>query len=201
MANFALRKTAQGENCSKDTKNAILTNFYVDDLLISESNEEKAIKLTQDVKTAVAEGGFNLTSFNSNSKKVLKYLNASCDSACREIAGDPPAEGRALGVFWKVKEDKFSFQVGIRSDEIVTKRTVLKNIASIYDPIGSSTPVLIPAKRVFQEACRLKLQWDDTLPSHLHRVWLESVKNINELTNYEIPRCMRPAITIELNTG
>ena len=46
-------------------------NFYVDDILKSVENEDKAITLMKDVKLMCQEGGFNLTKFASSSKRVF----------------------------------------------------------------------------------------------------------------------------------
>ena len=45
--------------------------FYVDDLLKSVLNADKACQLIEDVINMCAKGGFNLTKFTSNEKKVL----------------------------------------------------------------------------------------------------------------------------------
>ena len=45
-------------------------NFYVGDLLKSVDDADKAIKLIKEVKAMCASGGFRLTKFLCNSKKV-----------------------------------------------------------------------------------------------------------------------------------
>lgn len=80
---------------------------------------------------------------------------------------------------------------------------MLKILASIYDPLGLATPVLIPAKVIFQETCRLRLQWDDPLPTLLLKEFKKWMKNITSLENYEQPRCLKLNNTgtgIELHT-
>ena len=43
-------------------------------MLKSVENEDKAIRLMKDVKSMCQEGGFNLTKFASNSKRVLRSI-------------------------------------------------------------------------------------------------------------------------------
>ena len=74
-SNYALRRIAQEENnASLMAKETILNNFYVDDVLKSVSDEATAIKLIQEIIVLLAEHGFNLTSFVSNSRCVLDAL-------------------------------------------------------------------------------------------------------------------------------
>ena len=72
-SNYALRRTAiENENkYGKDAAETLKNNFYVDDMLKSVENEDKAIRLMKDVKSMCQKGGFNLTKFASNSKRVL----------------------------------------------------------------------------------------------------------------------------------
>ena len=62
------------EKYGKDAAETLKNNFYVDDMLKSVENEDKAIRLMKDVKSMCQEGGFNLTKFASNSKNVLQSI-------------------------------------------------------------------------------------------------------------------------------
>jgi hypothetical protein len=46
-------------------------------------------------------------------------------------------------------------------DKPLTRRGVLSTISSIYDPIGMAAPILLPGKKIFQELCRDKVDWDN----------------------------------------
>ena len=43
---------------------------------------------------------------------------------------------------------------------VVTKRYLLKTIASVYDPLGILSPAVVNLELFFQEICNLKLDWD-----------------------------------------
>ena len=72
----------------------------------------------------------------------------------------------------------------------------MSTIFSIYDPLGLAGPAVIPAKRIFQETCNLKLQWDDDLPKDLANKWHKWTSDIPLLCNYEVARCCKPKGTI-----
>ena len=72
-SNYALKRTAiENKQIYGKVAAETLTNyFYVDDLLKSVVDEDKAIHLIKKVRSMCLEGGFNLTKFCSNSKGVL----------------------------------------------------------------------------------------------------------------------------------
>ncbi|KAL7826268.1 hypothetical protein SRHO_G00340060 [Serrasalmus rhombeus] len=73
-ANFALQKTAQDNqhNYDKEVIETIQNNFYVDDCLKTADTEMHAIKLHKGLSDLCSTGGFKLTKWVSNSKKVLE---------------------------------------------------------------------------------------------------------------------------------
>ena len=45
--------------------------------------------------------------------------------------------------------------------DIVTKRSILKVMASMYDPLGIVSPIVAMVKISFQEICTEKLNWNE----------------------------------------
>ena len=92
------------EKYGKDAAETLKNNFYFDDMLKSVENEDKAIRLMKDVKSMCQEGGFNMTKFASNSKKVLQSIpekDRKMGIKNSDLLGSLPKE-RALGVLWNV---------------------------------------------------------------------------------------------------
>ncbi|KAL7826198.1 hypothetical protein SRHO_G00339360 [Serrasalmus rhombeus] len=75
-ANFALQKTAQDNqhNYDKEVIETIQNNFYVDDCLKTADTETHATKLHKGLSDLCSTGGFKLTKWVSNSKKVLEVI-------------------------------------------------------------------------------------------------------------------------------
>ena len=40
-------------------------------------------------------------------------------------------------------------------------------VASVHDPLGLAAPMVLPAKRIVQELCRLGHSWDEGLPEQV----------------------------------
>ena len=111
---------------------------------------------------------------------------------------------RAFGVTWNTVDDNLIFSVKLMSNySSVTKRQILSSVASIYDPIGLCSPALMSGKRLFQEACRLNVSWDDELPDKLKNSWNKWVAVIKNLYDLTFPRSLvslKGECTYELHT-
>jgi transposase InsO family protein len=184
IANFALKQAAEDYAQSSQVKNVISRNFYVDDLLLSAATGNEALALAEQVKETLAQGGFNLTSFAMNSTEL------KCPSSLPLVTSEMQSI-KALGLNWHLHTDVFNFD-GAELQLVVapTRREILRNVASIYDPLGLISPVLVHAKKLFQETCRLKLNWDDPLPRSLLESWKRWQENLESL-EYKVPRNLK----------
>ena len=98
----------------------------------------------------------------------------------------PSKQMKALGVAWNVERDQFSFNV--ESCPIVTKRQVLTCVASIYDPLGIISDLILEGRMILQGATRLKLGWDQELPHNLKSCWHEWLSTLMFLEGLATPK-------------
>lgn len=68
----------------------------------------------------------------------------------------------------------------------MTKRTLLSDINSIYDPIGLISPALILGKIFIQQLWAMKLNWDDILLVDLQARWTTFYNSLQSLQNLVI---------------
>lgn len=119
-ANFALQKSAEDNKDKFDalTVNTIISNFYVNDCLISVGTEEQAIDLVKDLSALCVKGGFKLTKWVSNNRAVLATTpDEDKAKQIKELDLDReklPVE-RALGMYWITENDSFGFQIIIKT--------------------------------------------------------------------------------------
>ena len=71
-----------------------------------------------------------------------------------------------LSLTWVIEDDMIGFNKQKWSHAIpnLTKRVVLKQIASMYDPLGLFSPVTLQGKIFLQALWNKKLAWDESLP-------------------------------------
>ncbi|XP_068675732.1 uncharacterized protein [Montipora foliosa] len=172
-ANFALKKTAEENKTDFDvqTVETVMRNFYVDDCLKSVPTDQEAINLADQLRKLLARGGFNLTKWLSNSKKVLQTLPESERAAqVKSLDFDKLPIEKALGVQWDVSSDHFGFTIVIK-DRPATRRGLLSIISSIYDQLGFVAPFILNAKLILQDLSRKKFSWDDPIPEDYLRRW------------------------------
>ena len=196
-SNFALLKTAE-DNKGKVKEDVIYTvkkNFYVDDCLKSTPTTNNAITLAQDLRDLLTKGGFHLTQWTSNSRELLVNIpEVERAKSFKDLDLDQdklPIE-RALGIQWSAESDEFGFKIVIK-DRPPTRRGILSMVSSIYDPLGFLSPVILTAKSILQELCRIKIDWDDKIPDKYLSAWLRWLEDLPKVTQLTIPRCYKPA--------
>ena len=101
---------------------------------------------------------------------------------------------KVLGILWDQNSDKMKFDLSVMTAEAslehVTKRSILSSIARFYDPLGIISPVIVPLKQIFQDVCKMKVNWDAQLPQEISRKWGELMLNIAENALVDIDRCV-----------
>ena len=102
-----------------------------------------------------ASGGFRLTKFLCNSKKVLQSIPEDDRRAGvkdKDLVGKLPSEN-TLGVHWNIETDAFEFRINLKQEPL-TRRGTLSLLSSVHDPLGFAAPFLIPGKLLVQQLCR-----------------------------------------------
>ena len=168
VAGYALRKTAtdNSHDYSQETLDAVLRDFYVDDLLKSFSEPEQAKRVSKELESMLAKAGFQLTKWCSNSRELLQEFPVEGRAPTvknLDLQSETLPMDRALGVRWNVEKDTIVLIVEDKKEQN-NRKGVLSSIATVYDPLGFASPLMLPAREINQELCRLKVDWDSELP-------------------------------------
>ncbi len=196
-SNFGLKQVASDyeHEFGSDVGDFLRLNFYVDDGLKSVKSESVAVDLIKRTRQLCAKGKLKLHKFVSNSRTVLESVPIEDRSGVVQSVNlkfeDLPVE-RALGIVWCVESDVFQFRVIVR-DRPYTRRGLLATVASIYDPLGYIAPFTLLGKRILQQLCIDGLGWDDAISDDLRAKWEKWLRDILELQNIDIKRCVKPS--------
>ena len=91
----------------------------------------------------------------------------------------------ALCVLWMALEDNFMFDSKPGSyEERFTKWTFLKNIGTLFDPLGFLLPSTVRAKVLMQEIWIAGVGWDSHLPEEINskvKAWLNEMKDLERI--------------------
>lgn len=164
--------------------NQLKENIYVDNVITGTNSVPDAISLYKEGKAMFRDANMNLREWSTNSMDVNNVI-PECDKAKDE-------EVKVLGHTWNTKTDTLSIQDPNKNDNdlSVTKRNVLKQIASVYDPLGMFTPVTIRGKALLQQVWRKHLDWDDKLDEEDTLEWLRIKDDLSQLSKTKIQRCV-----------
>ena len=115
------------------------------------------------------EGGFILRKW-TNDDELRERINSSERKIYNESeVHKTDTTNKVLGINWDVNNDKLIFSVedvvkqALSYKGIISRRYVLKVIASNFDPIGPLTPVTVGFKILLQEICQMKYGRDDEI--------------------------------------
>ncbi|XP_068233730.1 uncharacterized protein [Palaemon carinicauda] len=186
IAMLALRHTA--EFSVKDFPEAsrvIMTNSYVDDIIHSVESKAEAFSLIRDIENVLSKGSFK-----------IKRWTITGDNEHSDFEVSQNSNERILGFNWQCNKDVFYFKTklnfspkykGVRTEpdlnklnfvenipSVLTKRVVVSQMCSVYDPLGFLLPFTLKAKILLRDTvkCDFKLGWDDPLPSYLKEQWV-----------------------------
>ena len=74
---------------------------------------------------------------------------------------------KVLDQVWDNKKDELKIEIGKVGKKAKalppSKRSLLSVLASLFDPLGLISPVIVFAKILFQEVCKQKIDWDANL--------------------------------------
>ncbi|XP_017887576.1 uncharacterized protein LOC108629432 [Ceratina calcarata] len=191
LAIRTLHKLADDEKHNYPTAaDVVKRDFYVDDLLTGSDTLENAGRLRDELNSLLKSGGFNLRKWASNDNRLIEPL--SNDLANVHLFSDPEKAVKTLGIKWNSQLDELSYSLKaeLSAQEKTTKRTILSNIAQLFDPIGLLGPIIVKAKLIMQALWKAKVDWDETLPLNIHTAWLDYKKQLPLLSNISFERCI-----------
>jgi len=190
---------------------------YVDDVSTGAETVDKAYELYLKSKVRLAEGGFNLRKFVTNSAELRQQIedneaniekcmnstseshNLSVDTHTDEThlnqvqSSECTTEHKILGVQWNFNEDNFIYDLnslGMYASNLEpTKRNVAAVAAKFYDPIGFLSPVTLQIKLLLQEICITKVGWDEELNDELKQRWKRIVESLLNSETILLDRC------------
>ncbi|XP_035204600.1 uncharacterized protein LOC118179537 [Stegodyphus dumicola] len=138
-------------------------HLYMDDFLASIETESRIIMLYHEIKNLMALIKLPMEKWATNSLKLKDVLQTHEESHKTETT--------VLDIGWNTISDtlKHAFKTShcVFTDKPLTKRWLLRCIASFYDPLGLFSPFTILGKILFQDTWILGIKWDELLPANL----------------------------------
>lgn len=161
--------------------NGIRENIYVDNVITGKDTVDEAVSFYREAKQIFRKASMNLRDWMSNDELVMTQIPDG------DKAGHGPM--KILGLTWLVQNDMLCLEKPkpVPAKQTLTKRVVLKRIASVYDPLGLFSPVTLQGKIFLQSLWNKKIPWDEQVPTEDQNQWLKIDTDLQELLCCKIP--------------
>lgn len=168
---------------------------YMDDIFGGADTFEETQKIINHLQQLCMAGGFPLQKWASNNKELLTnvFTTSSNNNSSVEIE---TSLIKILGLHWNSDTDTFHFASTSATQRKITKRTILSEIARLFDPLGLLAPVIIRAKIFLQELWLSKFNWDDPLSQIMSERWSTFRQQLKDVDQISIPRWLHFSKTI-----
>ena len=178
----------------------VLESTYVDDTVDSFETVDEAERVVKFLRDEVyAPIVMKLRKFASNSTDLMKRLEQDHWAKNFELIGENQTMNmptkQVLGVHWETETDVLSFpkgKFGFKIPEKTNKRAILKVTASIFDPVGMASPILVAARMLIQKCWILGLDWNDEVPREIQVPWEKWCSELENLASIQFPRVLIP---------
>ncbi|XP_043501619.1 uncharacterized protein LOC122523813 [Polistes fuscatus] len=159
---------------------------YVDDTFAGADYIPTAVRKRDERVKLLDSVGIQLDKWVANSIEVLP--DSARPGVEKHIEGDQTV--KTLEVRWVPEQDEFRFDAASVADLAAahTKRSVLSNIARLFDPLGLLSTVTVVAKILMQNMWLLKCYWDSPLPSELREGWYQYCQGLVTLPSLFVGR-------------
>ncbi|XP_039749887.1 uncharacterized protein LOC120626429 [Pararge aegeria] len=169
-------------------KNILCTDIYVDDVVTGCDTLDNALEAKSQLITLFSLGHFKLRKWASNVPGLLSdFSREECLLDPKSFSDEPPSTLKVLGLKWDPVTDTFQFEVA-SSNCLCTKRTILSELARIFDPLGFISPLTIKAKCLIQKLWILGISWDAEPPEDIIYSWKIFCDQLSVLQELQLPR-------------
>lgn len=178
---------------------AIERDVYVDDLMTGANSKAELIELKSTISAILRSANFNMRKWTSNDEEIRQVI---CDKvngwSSLKIAEHPEAT-KLLGLEWSPQTDHFYFITNFESRTNHSKRSMLSESSSIFDPLGWLAPTIVRAKILFQSTWLQSIDWGEELLEPTKSNWENLRQDLKRLQSIQIPRWLGSHKRIELH--
>lgn len=127
------------------SSNILSMQTYVDDILTGHNDIDSLLKCQEHITQLLLRAGFELKKWSSNCDELLRRVPKENQSINTSFDPKDNTSVKILGFQWNPNTDTFSYQTS-SLPSTYTKRSILSNIAKLYDLLGALGPIIFWAK-------------------------------------------------------
>ena len=158
-----------------------LLEVFVDNLFVCLDNSKDIITAADSLADIFNKSSMPLHEFASNcpvTNNILKNRGLKTKESKLKV----------LGMMWDFTNDLMYINEPVFEVEHVTKRSLLSDIAKVFDPIGFLGPLTALGRQLVQVAWECDFNWDTALTSDIVEKWVQVVSQLKAAIRVPIPR-------------
>ncbi len=218
LSQIALRETAHLEDNATEfpaAQTALCQDSYVDNTFLQGKDQDEIKDKIREVEHVAALAGFSYKPW------IISYQEVEDVSVAPGARLTSDNTEKALGLYWRVKEDQLMVKVQINGKKRrinlslsqlidnpslkLTVRDCLSLHARCFDPTGLVNPVKMTGAILFRNTLQhisakikvrsgsKKLPWDEGVEGELRDKWMEYFRMLEAVSEIKFPRSMQPA--------
>ena len=186
ILNFVLKFFASKIQ-SMGIRDMISNKFYVDNLIFTSNSKNEVISSQKEICSVMEQAGFKLQELITNDTKISEGSDCAMEDC------------KVLGYHYSPLKDLLSFRNISLDLNSSTKREIVSQISSLFDPLGIITPITINLKFFIRKLHLGKYSWDETLPNELLSEYKSLGKQVNSCRSLCFPRMAFSSQKIKLS--
>lgn len=183
LASRSLIQVAEDEIDYPVASEIVNKRFHVDNVASGKNSIKKALTARDQLISLLDKGGFVLRQWAANDSRITDSLPENL-----KFQGNSKIV-QTLGIHWDTESDLIIFNVSSEILKIITKRVILSDIMTIiYDVLGLAGPIIVKLKIIMQELWRDNASWDEKVPEHIVKPYIQTKNELNQIKKLEFPR-------------
>ncbi|XP_025194768.1 uncharacterized protein LOC112594280 [Melanaphis sacchari] len=167
----------------------LLNDTFVDDVLTGANSVQEALECQQELIQLCSRAKFELRKWASNCSEILHAVpedtHAMSPLMLFDASEDPAL--KLLGLNWDPSSDTFSFKIHSMTKN-PTKRSILSDIARIFDPLGILSPITLFSKHLMQRLWTDGVGWDDPVSIEIAQLWSRYHSELHLIADLSVRR-------------
>ena len=154
---------------------------FVDNLFVLLCEEEQILQAADQICAIFGKNAFPLHELASNSKEANLNFTSKGLSPASPIV-------KTLGLFWQTDSDNWSINKPDFITDNASKRSILSDLAKVFDPLGFYAILTIQGRLILQETYDSIWKWDGILPQCILSKWSDLVSSLSLALSTPVPR-------------
>jgi hypothetical protein len=163
----------------------LINKLYVDNLLTSVDTDTEALEYYDRSRSVMSDGSFLLRQWASNSKELTQRAKME------NMATKSVTSVATLGLNWDTEKDTLKLmEKKFDKTKLATKRRVLSETSSVFDPLGLVSPLIVPARKFTNELWEKRKSWDTPLSEEETKTWHNIRESLGKAPKLIFPRSL-----------